>query len=223
MIALLLMTDGRDETLMQTAISSYKLFGDITEWWIHDDSGQGFERFSKFPGWKVIGHPEGRQGFGGAIRYAWSQLREQSDAKWIFHLEDDFLFNRNVNLNAMIEVLEANPYLAQMALRRQAWNAAEKAAGGVIEMNPEAFLQAHTRLTDDTLQPWICHSQFFTTNPCLYSRDLIETRDWPTGDFSEGKFTHQLLSDGRMFGYWGEKTDTPWVEHVGHTRNGVGY
>ena len=145
MIALIVITDGRTDCITRTIESAEaNLDGPITERWMYDDSGDEAHRvwlMHRFPQWQVFWHPDGRQGFGGAIREAWRTLRFESAAEYIFHLEDDFTFNRPVPLDDMIEILDEEERLAQIALRRQAWNSIEKRAGGVIETNPTAYTE----------------------------------------------------------------------------------
>lgn len=223
MIALLVMTDGRPCVHQTIPSALANLNGPISELWIHDDSGFSKGRLKRpYPHWNVFGSPTGRQGFGGAIRYAWDTLRRESNADYIFHLEDDFLFNRTVDLDGFIAVLEQFPTLTQMALRRQPWNNVEVAAGGVVELHPEAYEDMSTEVNDKTYH-WLRHKLFFTTNPSLYRRSLIVENDWPAGDRSEGQFSIKMLEQGGEFGYWGERTDAPWVEHIGMNRVGTGY
>lgn len=222
MIALLVITDGRTECIQRTVPSALgNLAGPISERWIYDDSGDADHLawlYQTFPQFRIIHHLEGRQGFGGAIREAWRTLRFESAAEYIFHLEDDFTFNREVPLEDMMEILDEEPRLAQVALRRQAWNTAEKAAGGVIETNPDAYTQRSGHFTS-----FLEHDLFFTTNPSLYRRQLIEHNDWPEGERSEGVFTAQLREARHTFAYLGERTDPPWVHHIGDERTGTGY
>lgn len=228
MIALLVMTDGRRDLIRRTVVSALanaRPAGVFSEYWIHDDSGdQEYQAWllATFPAdmigmrWRLI-ITSGRAGFGGAIQNAWEHLVAKSSARFVFHLEDDFTFNRPFDLHAMADILERRPELAQMALRRQAWNEAEIAAGGVVESNPDAYNERSERS-----QTWLEHRLFFTTNPSLYRFDLMR-RGWPNGRQSEGVFTHKLLDDDYSFGYWGHKTDEPWVTHTGTERAGTGY
>jgi len=222
MIALLVITDGRTDCIEKTVESAFRnLDGHIGETWMYDDSGDEEHRAwlkTSFPEFNLIYHPEGRQGFGGAIRAAWSALRDKSSARYIFHLEDDFTFNRQVPLDDMIEILDEEDRVAQVALRRQAWNDDERRAGGVIEIQPDAYTQ---HLGHDV--SWLEHDLFWTTNPSLYRRQLILERDWPEGLRSEGVFSFQLRDDGHRFAYLGERTDQPWVHHIGNERAGTGY
>jgi hypothetical protein len=228
-IALLVVTDGRDRYLADCVASLDALHGPLAERWMYDDTGDdGYrthlaERYAQFR--HINGGP--RQGFGGAIRAAWSRLAKDSDAAWIVHVEQDFTFNRPVDLGAMAAVITSRPYLAQMALRRQAWNPQETAAGGIVEQHPHDYLDKHDMVLGVS---WLEHRRFFTTNPCLYRRSLLDV-GWPEGDQSEGHFGRHLLAHGTpetagslvRFGYWGARTDPPWVTHIGHQRSGTGY
>lgn len=228
-IAVLVITDGRDEYLRESVRSAMaNLTGPITEWWMYDDTGDNVYRDGlarRYPTFTLF-HAGARQGFGGAIRAAWARLRSASVARYVFHLEADFVFGRPVDLAAMAAVLAARPQLAQMALMRQAWNADEQAAGGLVARHPDAYRPA----CDDRGRSWFEHRLFWTTNPSLYRREVCNL-EWPTGHQSEGQFTHQLLHDGLgdvtgddlRFGYWGHTHDGPWVEHIGAERAGHGY
>jgi len=219
-VALVVFTDGRDDLLERsTASRRGHLTGRITTRVIHDDTGDPEHRARlqrTFPGYVVLG-ANYRRGFGGAVRAAWKYLRECTTEPYIWHAEDDFTFTRHVYLDKLVSVLAANPQLAQLALRRQPWNPAEVEAGGVVELNPTAF---EDRVTEE--HHWLEHRSFFTTNPSLYPRALLEL-SWPDGDQSEGHFTRRCLEAGLTFGYWGSRESGEWVTHLGHERNGTGY
>ncbi len=239
MIALLVLTDGRLDCLAATMTSiAHHLYGPITRWVMHDDSGDPVlqDRLGKTlrredPAWELVCTPA-RAGFGGAIQSAWRHLRDDPKIRFVAHFEDDFVLTRPVNLAAMATVLTARPHLAQMALRRQAWNPTERAAGGVVECDPEAYAD----MDDAHGNQWLEHRLWWTTNPSLYRRDLTLV-GWPDGHASEGQFSHRLLAAGMhlpardrwippadvRFGYWGAREDGPWVEHIGTARAGTGY
>lgn len=224
MIALAVITDGRRHCIDKTIASALDaLDGPITARIIYDDSGDPDnlewlqQRFGT-DGFLVIGHPGGRQGFGGAIRFLWQVLANLPEP-FVFHLEDDFLFNRRVDLLGMAAVLSDNPNLVQLALRRQPWNEQEKAAGGIVEMHPGDWIDR----SDFHGHEWLESRRNFTTNPSLYRTSLC-ARGWPNVEHSEGIFTHQLLEDPDVrFGYWGSRFSGEWVTHIGHQRVGVGY
>lgn len=224
MITLLVITDGRRDLITETIPSARaNLVGPITRRVIYDDSGDDTNRAwlrETFPDFEVIWHPAGRQGFGGAIRTAWSFVGLAAE-RFVFHLEDDFTFNRPVDLTKMAQILDLVPDLSQIALRRQAWNDAERSAGGVVELNPYAYVGVHW--TGDIEAEWLEHRLFFTTNPSLYRTELCR-RGWPKGDQSEGRFSAELFTDPHVrCAYWGRHDDDPWVHHNGKERAGVGY
>lgn len=221
-VLLLVMTDGRRECIAQTIPSAREnLFGKITRCIIFDDSGDEHYRAwlrKNFPEYEVAWHPAGRQGFGGAIRAAWSYVGVGPEP-YVFHLEDDFVFNRPVSLEPMIESLEYQPHLSQLAFRRQPWNNEERAAGGVVEQHPDAYRDAGCCPEHQ----WLEHRLFFTTNPSLYRRSLT-LAGWPDVEHSEGAFSHQLLDDPDLrFGFWGGRASGEWVTHIGRERVGTGY
>lgn len=229
MITLLVMTDGRDNCLDLCIASARKyLSGRIDEWWMHDDTGDDTYRARLAARYPQFTHINGgqRRGFDGAINNAWRLLGEGSQARHVFHLEQDFIFRRAVDLDAVADVLRERPYLAQMALRRQPWNDAERAAGGVVEANPASYAECH----DQAGREWLQHRLFWTTNPSLYRLNLCRG-GWCLGPRSEGMFTHRLLAEGTpevpgyrvRFGYWGARESGEWVEHIGTERAGTGY
>lgn len=215
-VALLVMTDGR-HCIAQTLAAIDKLDGPIVRKVIHDDSADPDHRTwlrATFPDFEVVGQPE-RQGFGGAIRNAWAHLLKGTKTEHVFHLEDDFVLERPVDLQAMADLLAARPQLAQVALRRQPVCTPEREAGGVVEMWPDAYTDC---------DGWLEHELFFTTNPSLYRRSLLRI-GWPQGDLSEQEMTRRLLGLEYRFAFWGERSDGPWVTHIGDERHaeGTGY
>ncbi len=154
------------------------------------------------------------RGFHGAVQAAWDLVPD--DADYVFHLEDDFIFQEAVPIDQMIWLLENKPWLAQVSLKRQAVNEEEKAAGGIVEAHPDDFEERSENEIDYTV-----HKRYFTTNPSLYRADLCK-RGWPQVPHSEGIFTHQLLNDDYSFAIYGKKHAPPMVEHVG-IRQGKGY
>lgn len=228
-VAIMVITDGRDDYLAHAVASANThLTGPISERWMFDDTGdRGYRRrlIERYPSFTHL-NAGPRQGFGGAIAAAWAELGRHSQTRFVFHLEQDFIFNRSVDLAELMGVMDERPYLAQMALRRQSWNAEEHAAGGVVQRHPAAYKER----CDEEQRCWLEHRLFFTTNPSLYRTSLCR-RGWPAGDHSEGAFTLQLLDAGLpdiypdqvRFGYWGARDSGEWVEHIGQVRTGHGY
>lgn len=221
-VSLVVFTDGRDYIFDTIPSALAMLQGPITRRIIYDDSGDALNRdrlSQAFPTFTVTHCPDGRQGFGGAIRFMWKYLAAWDTNEYVFHCEDDFLFNREVDVAAMCGLLRAHPSLVQIALRRQPWNDEERAAGGMIERHPDAFVECEWGP-----QEYLIHREWFTTNPCVYRRSLC-SRGWPDAAQSEGQFGAILKAESVAppFAFWGARSDEPWITHIGKERVGSGY
>jgi GT2 family glycosyltransferase len=186
---------------------------------ISDDSGDPeYHAWLRlhFPDWELTGPPRAPVGFAGNVAHAWDTALG-SGQRFVFWAEDDFTYNRPVDLSAMADVLDANPHLAQMALRRQAWFPAEIKAGGIIEQDPDAYVDCC-----DGPHEWLEHRKFWTTNPSLIPRSTFVEHPWPTRSHSEALFARKALIGDTRSGWWGSRVDDPWIEHFGE-RTGKGY
>ena len=229
-VPIVCLTNGRPECISKTIPSAIQHLSGVAGMAIVDDSGDptyGQWLADEFIGgpWdgKVLHLPE-PHGYWRAMQHVWVLARHWAatyDTTSFFLLEDDFTFNADVDLEALVGVLDRRPYLTQIALRRQPWFGNEHAHGGMIEAL-EAQGQTFTEATDGG-HTWIEHRACFTGNPCLIPRRTFE-RDWPEGDWSESRFGKLLFADeGARGAYWGRRTDPPLVEHIGHHRVGTGY
>lgn len=229
-VPLIVLTNGRPECISKTIPSAREHLHGVAGMVIVDDSGDpvyGQWLEDEFIGgpWdgKVLHLPE-PHGYWRAMQYVWGLARHWAatyDTNAFFLLEDDFTFNTNVDLDDLAGVLDAHPYLAQIALLRQPWFANEHAHGGLIGAL-QAQGQTFTECMDGT-HWWIEHRACFTGNPCLIPRATFE-RDWPEGDWSESRFGRGLFADQRARGaYWGRLADPPRVEHIGRNRVGTAY
>lgn len=219
--ALLVFTDGRFDCLNRTLDSfEQKMgFGQFDQMVMIDDSAdpQYREKLVEVfepKGFRVVSERR-RRGFAGAVQAGWNEVKPWVD--YIFHLEDDFVLEQELDVNELAELMEREPYITQVALLRQAWNEEEKAAGGIIQANPDDFHQLCNESHD-----WIEHRKFWTTNPSLYPRWLVR-RGWPQGQHSEGRFGVDLFSQdpNRVSAFWGDGES--WVTHIGEERVGTGY
>lgn len=234
-VALLVVTDGRRHCLERMVSSFFTAYcpapsGPVV---VVDDSGDPEHRAwlrTTFDA-EFVFHPE-RRGFAAAIDSGWRAVQRIAP-DWVFHLEEDFVFERPFSVESMQEVLTARPHLIQMALKRQPCNAREAEAGGLVQAHPGQFTPCSARRPGAEFAgldvTWMEHRLWFTTNPSLYRGDLVK-RGWPQTPESEGRFTHGLLDFGHLgvpadkirFGLWGEADDEPWVTHIGE-RTGTGY
>lgn len=223
MILLAITTDGRGELLKQTIASLQEQVSGIDgPRLIFDDSGdrdyvrwlrQTFERQGF-----TIAYGRQRLGQGEALARAWRHLAGKAfrEQPWVFWCEDDFLFERPVDLEEMRGVLAQRDYLKQMALLRQPWFPGEVRAGGIVERDPDEY-----EPKSDFECRWLEHRLWFTLNPCLFPRELCELSR-PTGHKHEWHFSRKLCKDpAARFGIWGD--GTPWVRHIGEKRMGRGY
>ncbi len=216
MTTLLIMTDGRKDCIVPTLESLHlNLTGNIHRTLIHDDSGsQAYSSWLRktWP-WADVFSTGERSGFSGAIQSAW----EQVDGDWIIHWEDDFVLKEKVNVASFVAVMRDNPNLVQIALKRQPWNSEERKAGGFIELSPYDYIEK-----TDGKHTWTEHRKFFTTNPSVYGRKIVEL-GWPDEEHSEGKFGFKVRDAGLWGSFLGAKFDPPKVEHIGYDRTGIGY
>lgn len=161
-----------------------------------------------------------QEGFCAATQRAW-WAGMMGAPEFVFHLEHDFEFTRDVDLGLIADQLAADPGLFQMSLMRDAVSDEEREAGGLAEL----LVQKNPRALDNwyagTPRQFLIHNQYFTTNPSLMRRSVMEenlfTEDAP---FCEGKFGIRLRDAGWYFGIWGD--GSPWVRHIGK-RSGKGY
>lgn len=217
-ITLLVLTDGRGECLTRTLASAEEMLPQDTlcdRLIVNDCQDPGYQTWlTETYGlrYRILAPARRKRGFGGAIQAGWDEI-EHGD--YVFHLEDDFTFNRPVPLRAMGRVLDRYLHLVQVALLRQPWNDEERRAGGIVQCHPDDFERR-----SDINGEWLEHRRFFTTNPCLYRRSLTK-RGWPQKPRSEGLFSLDLIRDGFTMAVWGD--GTPWVTHIGDERVGTGY
>lgn len=207
--------DERAEYLRRAVASlSENVSGPIVQRVVYSDWGAerkaDIEEIVRPHGFYVVG-PDRHMGYAGAMQSLWRYIDKHALGTHIFSAEDDFTYDRPVDLAPMIDTLKANPHLRQLALLRHAAYPREFEAGGVIEsMKTPVELRNHRPF------PFVEHRDHFTANPSLWRRNLVETR-WPTGTNTERRFGDALLADGRSaFAYWG--SGEPWITHIGEVR-----
>jgi hypothetical protein len=150
----------------------------------------------------------------------------QSDLDWFFHLEDDFVILRPVNLNWLREVLEIEEHLKQMALVRTPWGA-EVEYGGYIARDPgwyerratEVRIMAGTSPGGEARDvKWIATQRNFATNPALARTNFPREHPYPSVALSEGVYGFEIRErePEALFGLWG--WGEPWCAHIGVDR-----
>jgi hypothetical protein len=157
-------------------------------------------------------------GYNAAMLKIWELARSYDH---VFMVEDDFVFNREVDLADMIEVLDFDLGIAQLVLLRQAWFGNEVAAGGLIPA-----LQQMGHGVDEAgvlMNRLLVHRATWSTNPNLFrGGDWVEDHPWPIGDGSEYRFGQALFATepDTVCAYWGNGEE--YVTHDG-ARKGYGY
>jgi len=217
-VSMFVVTDGRIGCLQKT-LDSFRnnvsgVF--IQEFIVNDCTNPVFreevDQLSEIYAFDLPVHHEKKQGFAGAYHTAFSRVSNKSD--FCFILEDDFTFNQLIVISDLINILTDNPYLCQVALKRQAWSIGEKQAGGIVEQWPDLY---------EDKNGFFQHRNFFTTNPSLVPAWVIK-KGWPLVQKSEKAFTDILFADPLIHSaYLGQKFDAPKVQHIGETRNGINY
>jgi glycosyltransferase involved in cell wall biosynthesis len=210
-VSLVVITDGRQACISQTIPSMRKnLNYDFHEKIIVNDSGDPrYHQYlvSSYPDFRVVSH-ETRRGLAGAVQSAWSSISRDSD--YVFHLEDDFLFNQPIDIEDMISLLRCNSYLVQMALVRASVNPPEEEVGGFVFQHLEDYTQK---------DGFFEHGRLFTLNPCLYPMSTVRM-GWPDHG-GESEFTSKVhsLNCNYRFGFYGNIYDRPYVTHIGGRRS----
>lgn len=218
-LALLVIGDGRVEYLTETLASARANLPAFDHYFMVDDSADTAHarhldaRYPEF----TITHHTTKQGLAGAVQTGWQMVLD-SDADYVFHLEEDWTFTRPVDIPAMQRILGLE-YLAEITLKRgiEPGNAHEVIAGGFMEADPTPYTELH----DSELGIWIEHQHLFSLNPSLIPRRTLEL-GWPSGPLGTGNesgFTDRCLDAGKSFAYIGAITDPPAVTHIGARRS----
>lgn len=227
--------NGRRELLEQTVASAEShLQGEFShKIMINDAPSEEYNHYLiKTYGdrFTIVNHGKNR-GLSGSIRSLWYHA-QRLDVDYVFHLEEDFTFNQNIYISDLINVLECDYHIAQIALKRQPCNPAEAEVGGFMEQNPTSYVE-HTigrslvyrlgfstpRQTGKKIEEvnYLNHRNFFTLNPCLYPISTTQIgweRGWGEKEFGERLFANELT----QCAYLGRIEDAPLVEHIGGYR-----
>lgn len=171
--------------------------------------------FEPFPGWEAIPMGESR-GYAHAMRRA-QHYEMASGQPWVAHFEDDILLNGPLDLREMQRVMEENPDLAQLSLKRQAVHPEELEIDDMLGWRPpESF---------DVRDGVVAHRSFWAATVSLTRRRFLAEHPWPLEGDSERRFGNRLFRENRRVyaGILGGLGDQPRITHIGHERAGVGY
>lgn len=210
-VALVLVGDGRREYLAR-AVESLREMVDypFVARIMVDDSGDRYHAAHlkmTYPEFQHVRHNR-RKGTVKAVRSGW-QAALRTGADYVFHTEEDFTYNEPVDIERMAALLETEPQLAQVVLKRDPYSWPEIEAGGFMELRPSQYVD-----TDSPVGPWVDHRKLFSSNPSLIPRKVIRL-----GFVGEAKFGKVCVDAGYRFAYWGRTTDPPRVTHIGAVRS----
>jgi hypothetical protein len=177
---------------------------------INDSGDSDYSEYlwDEYPQFTQIHHPT-RRGLAGALRSAWT-MALRTDAQYIMHWESDFVALDKIPIRKMVRVLQENPRVAQVSLKRQAVNEVEAAVGGYMQCAPEQYTEHGD---------YVSHRTIFTFNPSIIPRAVAELCLADPGDGLERGFTDTLLDRGYSFGIYGTINDAPRVNHIGEHRS----
>lgn len=171
--------------------------------------------FEPFPGWEAIPMGDSR-GYAHAMRRC--QHHEMASGQpWVAHFEDDLLLNRPLDLRKMQRVMDENPDLAQLSLKRQPWHEEEVEAGDMLGWrSPESF---------DVRDGVVAHRSFWAATFSFTRRRFLAEHPWPLEGDSERRFGNRLFQGNRRVyaGILGGLDDQPRITHIGAVRAGTGY
>jgi hypothetical protein len=156
------------------------------------------------------------------------QAAAASKYRWVFHLEDDYVLLRPVDLQRLAAVIDAERNLVQMALVRTPWGA-EVEHGGYIAQTPGWYQRRESGEycdnggRDEVMHPvdyaeWIEQRRNWTCAPSLMRTDLARAFPWPAEPGCETTIGPQIIDalPDAQFGLWG--WGEAWCAHIGVDR-----
>jgi hypothetical protein len=157
--------------------------------------------------------PARRLGYTESMRAMWKYIARYVRAQFVFQVEDDFEYLRDVDVAAMVRTFSHLPELVQMALLREPISEREHAPDTILGHPLSDFSRHDTHLE---------HRRFFTVNPMLMRTVLASAHPWPSGPHSEAVYGRVLFRDPKArAALWGD--GRPWITHIGDVRAGGPY
>ena len=160
-------------------------------------------------GARVIEHDENK-GLPAAWRRAWDEVEREPAADWVFQLEDDVEFERDVDLGDMIRTYAAADVpLTQLALARQPVYARDDY---VRDLQTGAHGTEH--------RGFVTQSRYFLTLAAVYPREVV-TRVPKDAVLQEHTVAQYFGARGMAGGVLGSRADLVSVRHIGLVSRGA--
>lgn len=212
-VAWVTLTNGRKEYFEQARPSWYsKMQGNITEELIVDTSGiPEYAEWlkKKYPNAKVIS--QYCKGYSRSVKFFMDQCL-LLDCDYIFHLEDDYVLDVEINLEDSIKIINDNDHIKQVHFIRQAWTEVELEFGSVLKHCKSLGFEMIEK--NNGSSDWVEHNAYFTFGPTIYKKE-IACADWDLDKDPEREFTRIYLSGNNKTATFGKFEDNNIVTHIG--------
>ena len=158
---------------------------------------------------RVIEHDTNR-GLPKTWKHVWDLVRSEKSYEWIFQVEDDVEFVRDVGIKDMICTYVNSPVpLTQLALKRQ------RCYDDAVDI----FTHIHAGTHGTTYPRFVTQSRYFMTMAALFPRDIVMRApvDMEPQEHTVAHFYGPTL----VGGVWGSRQDAPHVHHIGEVSRGI--
>lgn len=219
-IAILIFTTSRYEYLLPTLESFYKMvdFGDFELYTIMTDDyplrrdKKVLEDLKKMYNIDKLVINEENLGYGLSWKNAWKLI--PNDVDYIWHQEEDFMFNEKINVMDLITTFNTCPVeLTQLVLKRQIWFS----NNDFIEMIEKGEVGEQINFGDKKV---VIHQYYFNANPCIYPKWIIDE------EYEYDPQEHTIVETlkkrypSKYSGMYGGIMDIPLVKHTGDYNQG---
>lgn len=162
---------------------------------------------------RIVNTTSKRWGTFGSVQKAWDNVPKECE--YIFHLENDFTFNEKIDISRMENVLE-NKNIFQVALLRQAWFPEEIKHGGIYQSDKGST--GRYRDAEIYGENVVLHKKYFTFNPCIYRRSIINHGIHGCDEYSFMQKLRLFESTYGCSAFLGTTQDKPLVHHIGYEK-----
>ena len=218
-VAVIIMSTNRYDYLERT-LASFKKRISFEDCWLADiividdyplrrDSERMEALLQKYGVTRVLEH-ETNQGLPKTWKHAWDLVRSETSYEWIFQVEDDVEFVKDICVNDLIHAYVNSPIpLTQLALKRQP----------CYEDDVDIMTQVQKGFHGDSYPQFVTQSRYFTTMAALYPRDIVMRI--PVNMEPQEHTVAQFYAPKLIGALWGYRNETPHVRHIGEISRGI--